>query len=195
MGTSQRSSTASSVGNDLLFPKKPAPPFMLRMAQNRDRNTSSPESFVSNTEDSQSDTIVQLEQYRRLEGPELGQGPGPGQGQEPKLEQIKEKEKDKEDVGDENEYEDEYILIRSGDGENPDEVIKVNPKRLFIGNVPYNSTWTSLKNFLITKSLELEPDNNISIHRVEIPTQQILRHDPYFYTINTEDKWLVGQHL
>ena len=92
MGTSQRSSTASSVGNDLLFPKKPAPPFMLRMAQNRDRNTSSPESFVSNTEDSQSDTIVQLEQYRRLEGPELGQGPGPGQGQ-PKLEQIKEKER------------------------------------------------------------------------------------------------------
>ena len=37
-----------------------------------------------------------------------------------------------------------------------------------------------MKNFLITKSLELEPDNNISIHRVEIPTQQILRHDPYF---------------
>ncbi|KGQ92514.1 hypothetical protein MEU_03047 [Candida albicans P37005] len=180
MGTSQRSSTASSVGNDLSFPKKPAPPFMLRMAQNRDRNTSSPESIVSNTEDSQSDTIVQSEQYRRSEGPESGLGPGPGQGQEPKLEQIKEKEKDKEDVGDENEYEDEYILIRSGDGENPDEVIKVNPKRLFIGNVPYNSTWTSLKNFLITKSLELEPDNNISIHRVEIPTQQILRHDPYF---------------
>ena len=80
MGTSQRSSTASSVGNDLLFPKKPAPPFMLRMAQNRDRNTSSPESFVSNTEDSQSDTIVQLEQYRRLEGPELGRDRDQGRG-------------------------------------------------------------------------------------------------------------------
>ena len=176
MGTSQRSSTASSIGNDFLFPKKPVPPFMMRMAQNRDRNTSSPESIVSNNEDSQSDTIVQLE----------GPGPGPGLGLEPKLEQIEEMDKDEDAQdqleGDENENEtdDEFIFIPSGDGENPEQLIKVNPKRLFIGNVPYNSTWTSLKNFLIAKSLEFEPDNTISILRVEIPTQQILRHDPYF---------------
>lgn len=50
--------------------------------------------------------------------------------------------------------------------------IKVNPRRLFVGNIPFNSTWPALKNFLITKAEEIEPGNKIDILRVEIPMQQ-----------------------
>lgn len=48
---------------------------------------------------------------------------------------------------------------------------KVNPCRLFIGNIPFSSTWMSLKNFLIERAEEIEPGNNIEILRVEIPMQ------------------------
>lgn len=59
----------------------------------------------------------------------------------------------------------ESITIKNDEGQ----AIKVNPCRLFIGNIPFSSTWPNLKNFLVTKSNELEPDNTIEILRVEIP--------------------------
>lgn len=61
----------------------------------------------------------------------------------------------------------EAIYITNEDGQ----TVKVNPKRLFVGNIPFTSTWPALKNFLVTKSEEIEPDNNIEILRVEIPMQ------------------------
>lgn len=63
---------------------------------------------------------------------------------------------------------DENFIIVEDDEKNP---IKVNPCRLFIGNIPFNSTWTSLRNFLINKLKIFEPNNNIEILRVEIPMQ------------------------
>lgn len=62
----------------------------------------------------------------------------------------------------------ELISIADEEG-NP---IKVNPRRLFVGNIPFNSTWPALKNFLITRAEEIEPGNSIEILRVEIPMQQ-----------------------
>lgn len=61
----------------------------------------------------------------------------------------------------------EFITVQSDEGQS----IKVNPCRLFIGNIPFSSTWTTLKNFLVSKSEEAEPGNNIKILRVEIPMQ------------------------
>ncbi|CUM50663.1 unnamed protein product [Debaryomyces tyrocola] len=61
----------------------------------------------------------------------------------------------------------EFIVVKNDEGQS----IKVNPCRLFIGNIPFSSTWTTLKNFLILKSQEIEPENNIQILRVEIPMQ------------------------
>lgn len=58
-----------------------------------------------------------------------------------------------------------YIIVNDDDG-NP---IKVNPCRLFIGNIPFSSTWSNLKLFLVSKCEEFEPNNDISILRVEIP--------------------------
>lgn len=60
------------------------------------------------------------------------------------------------------------ISVDDEDG-NP---IKVNPRRLFVGNIPFHSTWPALKSFLVTRADELEPGNSIEIHRVEIPMQQ-----------------------
>lgn len=57
------------------------------------------------------------------------------------------------------------IIIKNDQGS----AIKVNPRKVFIGNVPFTSTWKTLKEFLITKSKEFEPDNNINILDVEIP--------------------------
>lgn len=53
-----------------------------------------------------------------------------------------------------------------------DEQYKVNPRRLFIGNVPYSSSWLSLKLFLLSRTKALEPDTQLAILRVEIPTHQ-----------------------
>lgn len=61
----------------------------------------------------------------------------------------------------------EFIVVKNDEGQS----IKVNPCRLFIGNIPFSSTWTTLKNFLVLKSEEIEPGNNIQILRVEIPMQ------------------------
>lgn len=64
----------------------------------------------------------------------------------------------------------DFITVKNDEGQ----TIKVNPCRLFVGNIPFLSTWPSLKNFLITKAEELEPDNNIEILRVEIPMQLLV---------------------
>ncbi|ODV79260.1 uncharacterized protein CANTADRAFT_52040 [Suhomyces tanzawaensis NRRL Y-17324] len=66
------------------------------------------------------------------------------------------------------EDEDNLIYVKN---EDTDELIKVNAYRLFIGNVPYSSTWAHLKHFLITRSKEIDPDTELSILRVEIPMQ------------------------
>lgn len=52
-----------------------------------------------------------------------------------------------------------------------EEDYKVNTRKLFIGNVPFSSNWMSLKKFLVTKSNEIEPGNDLQILRVEIPMQ------------------------
>ncbi|SGZ53672.1 CIC11C00000002434 [Sungouiella intermedia] len=62
----------------------------------------------------------------------------------------------------------DFISVEDDEGN----AIKVNLRRLFVGNIPFNSTWPALKNFLITKAEELEPGNHIEILRVEIPMQQ-----------------------
>lgn len=59
----------------------------------------------------------------------------------------------------------EFIVVKDDEG-NP---VKVNPCRLFVGNIPFSSTWANLKNFLVDKCAELEPGNDIEILRVEIP--------------------------
>lgn len=64
----------------------------------------------------------------------------------------------------------DYILVKNDED---DELIKVNPCRLFIGNVPYSSNWTSLRNFLLVKSKEMDPTSNLGILRVEIPIQTV----------------------
>lgn len=43
----------------------------------------------------------------------------------------------------------------------------INYKRLFVGNIPFNTTWLALKDFIISK---LKTDNeSVNIRRVEIP--------------------------
>lgn len=61
---------------------------------------------------------------------------------------------------------------------------RVNPRRLFVGNIPFNSTWPALKNFLISKAEEIEPGNDIDILRVEIPMQQP-RESPDLLKLNS----------
>ncbi|KAG7664730.1 uncharacterized protein J8A68_001755 [[Candida] subhashii] len=68
----------------------------------------------------------------------------------------------------------EFIYIPAGEGDDPEKLIQVNPCRLFMGNIPYSSNWASLKNFLVTRSNQLDPTCNLSIIRVEIPTQSIV---------------------
>lgn len=62
-----------------------------------------------------------------------------------------------------------FIEIPNEEGE----PIKVNPCRLFVGNIPFSSTWPSLRNFLVNKCEEFEPGNDIEIIRVEIPMQSV----------------------
>lgn len=49
--------------------------------------------------------------------------------------------------------------------------IHVNPCRLFVGNIPFLSTWPALKNFLVASVLAAEPHASLDILRVEIPMQ------------------------
>lgn len=68
------------------------------------------------------------------------------------------------------------ITIPSEDGT----PVKVNPRRLFVGNIPFTSTWPALKNFLLSRAEEIEPDNDIEILRVEIPMQPLNSRQPDF---------------
>ncbi|QRG36050.1 hypothetical protein FDK38_000377 [Candidozyma auris] len=70
---------------------------------------------------------------------------------------------------DEDEAEEGMMTIEDESGER----IEVNPCRLFVGNIPFNSTWPALKSFLISKAEEFEPNNDIEILKVEIPMQQV----------------------
>lgn len=74
---------------------------------------------------------------------------------------------------DHDDVDDGLIALVDDDGN----AIRVNPRRLFVGNIPFNSTWPALKNFLVTRADELEPGNGIDILRVEIPMQQPRDHD------------------
>lgn len=81
--------------------------------------------------------------------------------------------------------------------------IKVNPTRLFVGNIPFSSTWPALKNFLITKAEEFEPGNDIEILKVEIPMQQARgggetsNVGPYYYlsTLSQQRQNTPGGHM
>lgn len=48
---------------------------------------------------------------------------------------------------------------------------QVNPCRLFVGNVPFLSTWSALKGFLVSTISQFEPHASLNIIRVEIPMQ------------------------
>lgn len=77
--------------------------------------------------------------------------------------------------------EEEFMEMPIGEGENPDQLIKVSPTRLFVGNVPYSSNWASLRKFLVEKANDIDPNNGISIQRVEIPVLQMSFNDGLFY--------------
>lgn len=60
---------------------------------------------------------------------------------------------------------DSDLIEVEADGER----LRVNPRRLFVGNIPFKTTWPTLRNFLTNKADELDPNNKIEIVRVEIP--------------------------
>lgn len=88
---------------------------------------------------------------------------------------------DQPDTNATNPIDGDLIEIPIGEGNNPEQLIKVCPTRLFVGNVPYTSNWASLRKFFIEKANELDPDNEISILRVEIPIQQMTLNEGLFY--------------
>lgn len=57
------------------------------------------------------------------------------------------------------------ITIFDDDGQ----PIQVNPCRVFVGNIPFQSTWPSLKNFLVAAVSSAAPAISVHIRRVEIP--------------------------
>lgn len=54
------------------------------------------------------------------------------------------------------------------DGDQP---IKVNPRRLFVGNIPFTTTWPALKAHLVETAAQARPGAAVEILRVEIPMQ------------------------
>lgn len=75
----------------------------------------------------------------------------------------------------------DYFLVK---GDEYDKVKRVNPCRVFIGNVPYSSNWASLKNFILTKSKEIDSTINLKNLRVEIPIQETQTSDLGIYSNN-----------
>lgn len=59
----------------------------------------------------------------------------------------------------------DFIVVKNDEGL----PVKVNPCRIFVGNIPFNSTWASLKTFLLRRSHEIDPEHPIDLLRVEIP--------------------------
>ncbi|KAL6017858.1 hypothetical protein ACNR9Z_001208 [Candidozyma auris] len=94
---------------------------------------------------------------------------------------------------DEDEAEEGMMTIEDESGER----IEVNPCRLFVGNIPFNSTWPALKSFLISKAEEFEPNNDIEILKVEIPMQQVRDQGDattvgsYYYLSSSSRHWTV----
>ncbi|KAI5960234.1 hypothetical protein CANMA_004014 [Candida margitis] len=99
--------------------------------------------------------------------------------------EMNDSEQDKEQAGEEDHVEastdEDLIEVPAGEGDSPEQLIKVSPTRLFVGNVPYSSNWASLRKFLIEKANEIDPDNGISILRVEIPISQMTLNEGLFY--------------
>ena len=185
--SSKRSSQSSSISSDPQSNKKPVPTFIMNMIQDNekltpDRNHSIEEDVPEENENDVHEhqnhhrQHQQQQQQQDQEDDDENNDDGIDGNENPQL---------MDDGGD-----DEFIWVHATDdvtdttnfpkGENSDNLIKVNARRLFVGNVPYSSNWTSLKNFLINKSNELEPDTNISILRVEIPVHQVPRSEPYY---------------
>jgi hypothetical protein len=75
----------------------------------------------------------------------------------------------------------DYILVK---GDEYDKAKRVNPCRVFIGNVPYSSNWANLKNFILTKSKEIDSTINLKNLRVEIPIQERQTSDSGVYGNN-----------
>lgn len=104
----------------------------------------------------------------------LPESPG-GEEAEEKAEKTDQKSEEKADQKDEraDERADEkaddegMVFVDDENGQR----VRVDPRRLFVGNIPFNSTWPALKNFLVSKSEEIEPNNDIEILKVEIPMQ------------------------
>ncbi|KAK6886484.1 hypothetical protein K6H09_005626, partial [Candida tropicalis] len=174
--SSKRSSQSSSISSDPQSNKKPVPTFIMNMIKDNEKLT--PDRNHSIEEDVQEENENDVHEHQNHHR----------QHQQQQQQQDQEDDDENNDDGiDGNENpqsmddggDDEFIWVHATDdvtdttnfpkGENSDNLIKVNARRLFVGNVPYSSNWTSLKNFLINKSNELEPDTNISILRVEIP--------------------------
>lgn len=45
----------------------------------------------------------------------------------------------------------------------------VNLRRVFVGNIPFSTTWPELRDFIISTANEKDPDNGIEIEKVKIP--------------------------
>ncbi|KAK6459605.1 uncharacterized protein RJT20DRAFT_17468 [Scheffersomyces xylosifermentans] len=149
--------------------KQPVPHFIMNMVNNRSKSKSGDSTLDDSSENSPTtEDRVDLgdEQSISLEDRDVQQGD--------ELERNEEVEYNPD-------QEPPFIFIRD---EEEGEIIKVNPCRLFIGNVPYSSNWASLKKFMVTRSRELDPTANISILRVEIPMQSI---SPGSTSVGSED--------
>ena len=152
-----RGSSASSLGtHDLLSQKQPVPSFIMNMVQNRQFSRD------VGAKELKTETKTELKTETELEATQ------PEQSHLESL-QFQSNHKGKQL----HEATPDTIQVEVGEGKNPEQLINVNPTRLFIGNVPYTSNWASLKKFLLERASEIEPGNSISILRVEIPIQQV----------------------
>ncbi|KAK6465746.1 hypothetical protein DFJ63DRAFT_333162 [Scheffersomyces coipomensis] len=199
--SARNSSSFSSISSNLSNNqntniKQPVPPFIMNMVANNRLKTTSFDSSSSNsptsespidsltpfktiTHDNETETTDEFdpkfdipEKVDEDEGEEIGK-PYAFDELAPQNEEDTPSSLSKPDsdvILPDQSNDDEFMIIRN---EENTEYIKVNPRRLFVGNVPYTSTWASLRKFFITKSKELDPESNIFILRVEIPMQSI----------------------
>ncbi|KAG2736719.1 hypothetical protein G9P44_000809 [Scheffersomyces stipitis] len=133
--------------------KQPVPSFIMNLVNNRTRNMSNVDTSSSNSPTTE-ELDEEIDEAVHSESAEISE---PVEVEEDSSEPLQPDEES-------------FIFIKD---EDEGEMIRVNPCRLFIGNVPYSSNWASLKKFLISKARELEPSFTLSILRVEIPMQSI----------------------
>lgn len=81
---------------------------------------------------------------------------------------VPENADDLETCSAEAENDDGMITITDEEGA----LVRVNPRRLFVGNIPFSTSWSTLKNFLVSKANAEEPGNSINIEKVKIPMRQ-----------------------